>query len=109
MPACGHGEQASSFQLGRFYEAETALRAAIKIDPDYESPHLYLPIVLLFQGQFDLAKSEYERLKSEPFDPPRYPTYADAFSFAFEQYHKRGWFPEECDVEVAEMQRFLLE
>jgi len=65
-------------QLGRFAEAEEALRGAVEHDPDDEAAQALYARVLLKRGALDKARLALDNgIAVDPFDPDLHATYVE--------------------------------
>jgi len=68
----------SEMQLGRFAEAEEALRGAVEHDPDDEAAQALYARVLLKRGALDKARLALDNgIAVDPFDPDLHATYVE--------------------------------
>jgi tetratricopeptide (TPR) repeat protein len=68
----------SEMQLGRFVEAEEALRSAVERDPDDESAQALYARVLVKRGALDKARVALDNgIAVDPFDPDLHATYIE--------------------------------
>ncbi len=68
----------SEIQLGRFAEAEEALRGAVERDPEDEASQALYAHVLLKRGALDKAKIALDNgIAIDPFDPDLHATYVE--------------------------------
>jgi tetratricopeptide (TPR) repeat protein len=68
----------SEMQLGRFAEAEEALRSAVERDPDDEAAQALYGRVLLKRGALDKARVALDSgIAVDPFDPDLHATYVE--------------------------------
>jgi tetratricopeptide (TPR) repeat protein len=68
----------AQMQLGRFPEAEEALRSAVERDPDDEAAQALYARVLLKRGALDKARVALDNgIAVDPFDPDLHATYVE--------------------------------
>ena len=78
MPQLARRYAFSEMQMGRFAEAEEALRSAVERDPDDEAAQALYARVLVKRGALDKARVALDNgIAVDPFDPDLHATYLE--------------------------------